>query len=81
MEAFINALVGNPFAAMVIFLSVCGAVAFLFYMWGFIGYINAHGHDEHQEHARTSMIWGLSWLFVLFLVWLAVRAVADFFGY
>ncbi len=81
MEAFINALVSNPFAAMVIFLSVCAAIAFLFYAWGFIGYVNAHGHDEHQEHSRTSMIWGLSWLVVLFFAWLAIRAAANFFGY
>jgi len=81
MDAFINALTSNPFAAIVIFLSVCAAVAFLFYAWGFVGYINAHGHDEHQEHARTGMIWGVSWLIVLFIAWQVVRRMADFFGY
>ncbi len=81
MEAFINAIASNPLAAITVFLSVCAALAFLFYAWGFNGYITAHGHDEHQEHARTSMIWGLSWLIVLFIVWQIVRWLSELFSY
>lgn len=79
MEAFIDTLASNPYGAIVIFLSVAAAVAFLFYVWGFNGYIIAHGHDEHQQHARVNMIWGMWWLIVIFIAWQILRWLADVF--
>lgn len=80
MADLIASFANNPLYPIGIFFSFCAAYAFLMFLWGLVDYVFAMGNEEEKMHGRTNMVWGTSWLIVLFAAWEIVRFVASWFG-
>jgi hypothetical protein len=66
----------HPYGIAVILLSLFSAYGGVIFLWGWSGYILAHGDKEHQAHARSQMVSGFFALLVALSVWEAVRSIA-----
>jgi len=84
MADFIYSLVLHPLYSIGFLLSFAAGFAFLIFLRGFLSGV---GHlftiDHHRHHlddARLRAVWGTVLLFDIFMVWVAIRTVASFFG-
>jgi hypothetical protein len=79
MAELVTLIVSNPYAVLVIILSVIAAIGFLIFLWGFSGYILAHGDTEHQQHARVQIVSGFSLLLSIAILWETLRWIGSLF--
>jgi len=68
----------HPYQVFVSVLAIIAAFGFVRFLWGFSGYILAHGHILHQQKARISMVQGLTLLIAIFVFWEIVRWILSF---
>ncbi len=79
MAELVTLVVSNPYAVLVIVFSAIAAIGFLMFLWGFTGYILAHGDTEHQTHARVQIVSGFSLLLTTAVVWEILRWLGSLF--
>lgn len=79
MAELLTLIVSNPYALVVSTLSVLAAIGFLTFLWGFFGYILAHGDTEHQTHARLQIVQGLSFFISIAILWEVLRWIGSLF--
>jgi hypothetical protein len=69
-------IVTHPYGIAVVALSLFSAYGSIVFLWGWSGFILAHGDKEHQAHARSQMVSGFFALLVALSIWEGVRSVA-----
>jgi len=85
MNEFIPWILANPLFCIGSIISLVAAIGFLIFLRGFllglhqILYID--GHDEHIEHARLRVSWGLVLMINMFVLWVFVRGFATVLGF
>lgn len=84
MAHFVYSLVTHPLYSLGFILSFAAGFAFLIFIRGFfsgVGHLlTIDHHDEHMAHSRFRAVWGVVLLVDIFMLWVAVRTVASFFG-
>jgi hypothetical protein len=79
MLEFLNLIVSHPYADLIAVLSITAAYGFIKFLWGFTGYVLAHGDKEHQQNARVQMVSGLGMFTIILIIWSIFRWIASFF--
>ena len=83
MEAYIDAIIANPFVLFQATFALLAGLAFVIFLGGFLGgasnFVTLSENIDHMTHARTRAVWGAGWLFVLFIEWEVLRWLASFF--
>ncbi|TSC68959.1 MAG: hypothetical protein G01um101456_422 [Parcubacteria group bacterium Gr01-1014_56] len=72
-------IVENPYADLIVAVTMLVAVGFLIFFWGFTGYFLAHGDFEHQANARRQMVQGLTLFASLVVLWEVIRWIGGLF--
>lgn len=81
MGQFFDTLLSNPLLYIGDALSAFAAVGFLIFLGGFLPGIGnvftGKGHETHQEHDRTRVVWGIFIMMTALGLWEIIR---YFFG-
>lgn len=80
MIEFITIIISNPLTIFTATMSLLAAVGFLMFLWGFTGYILAHGDFEHQTHARVQIVSGFAFFLTIAILWEVLRWLAGLFA-
>ncbi len=79
MQELLDQVYLHPFKDIQVFMSLWAAFGVIIFCWGFLGYFLAHGHAEHQDHARVQIVWGTMLTGAAIIVWEAIHWISSFF--
>ncbi len=81
MESLFNTVAANPWYYLGVCFAILGGFAFLIFLRGFISGVgnlfHMHGHDEHLQHARVRVVWGLYLMMATLGLWELIRIIAG----
>ncbi len=66
--SWLKSVVSETLYVIPIFLSLCLALAVMFFVWGLVQFIQIAG-EKTKEEGRQKMVWGITALFVIVSVW------------